>query len=134
MREIPQRAAGDFTSLRAFYDWATSKLGKSQATIMAYLVYSSSDAPKSFKNKHEFTFAPKSQGGLGRTPQPAVTRAEWAPSVSDVDSLVRFGIVRAVSYPERVKTQASGIRCPAGGLQDRPVAAKSLPSCAVPPW
>jgi hypothetical protein len=69
--------------LSQFYDWAEKQFGKNKATIRSWIVFGSSEHRKSFKNKEQFDFAPKSQGGLGKTPRPSVTRSEWAAPVGE---------------------------------------------------
>jgi len=80
--EAKQSHFGNSTA--AFYDWSSKKFGKSKGTIRGYLAFESSNGPKLFKNLHEFDYTPKSKGGQGRKPRPAVTRAEWAAPVNEM--------------------------------------------------
>ena len=67
--------------LAQFYRWAEKVTAKSQATIRAWMAFGSSTNRNSFKNREQFRYTPKDQGGLGQQPRATAIRRDWAAPV-----------------------------------------------------
>jgi len=67
-----------------FYAWAEKVTGKSQSTIRSWIVFGSSTNRNSFKNKEQFRYGSKEQGGLGQEPRPTAIRRDWTAPVDVV--------------------------------------------------
>jgi hypothetical protein len=93
---------GHFKGNRSqFYNWATTKFGKSQLTIRTCVARAGAPPNKPLKSLHETKYAEPKQGGLGWT-RP-ISR-EWAAPVDEVAQRARKEALRIAQ--EDVLTRA----------------------------
>jgi hypothetical protein len=88
-----------------FFDWAQRKFGKSHDSIRTYIALGTSKRSSSFKNLEEFTYTPKKQGGLGKTPYDSRIRRDWTVPVDEVAERARREAFRLAQEESLTRAQ-----------------------------